>query len=274
MSQWLRNLALVCFPASFLRKRFVSTSGEINSADRQLLIDVSVISKADAGTGVQRVVCNLYQQLLTAPPKGYKVCAIAATPQRDYCYLPTDFLQQQAKRLNSVPSAVVRVRAGDLFLELDLAAHIIPHRMSKMLRWKPQGVRMCFVVYDLLPVLEPAWFNPKTTRSFRRWLRAVAILADDIISISGTVQAEFAAWARCSYGLNEDQLPCVFIQLGSDLNATTGIPPIIEEPIRLPSQLAEKKFILIVGTIEPRQGHSDVVNAFEKIWLQAIRPIS
>lgn len=269
MSQWLQNIALKHLPVAFLRRRLAKTTIEISpssNVDKQLLIDVSVISKADAGTGIQRVVRNLYQELLAAPPTGYCVCPVAATRKQGYCYLPTDFLQQPPKKAVSALAAPVKIRAGDLFLGLDLAAHIIPHRLEELLRWKRQGVRMCFFVYDLLPVLEPAWFNPKTTRNFRRWLRALTILADDAIAISRTVQVDFSAWMHNSYGLAEGDLPCATIQLGAELNTTHNSQSTIEPPSLLPVQWAEHKFILMVGTIEPRKGHEDVLDAFESLW--------
>ncbi|GEP30092.1 hypothetical protein TPL01_12300 [Sulfuriferula plumbiphila] len=135
-------------------------SDSLSNTDRQLLIDVSAIAQADAGTGIQRVVRNLYQALLAAPPEGYRICPVAATRKQFYAYLPTGFLQQPARSA----SAPIQVCAGDIFLGLDLSAHIVPHHMPALFRWKQQGVRMSFVIYDLLPVLEPAWFNPKATR--------------------------------------------------------------------------------------------------------------
>src|SRR6185295_5096695 len=53
---------------------------------RQLLADVSVISKSDAGTGIQRVVRELLRQLITYPPRGYIVRPVYATQWRGFRY--------------------------------------------------------------------------------------------------------------------------------------------------------------------------------------------
>lgn len=269
MSQLFQSLALKYLPVSYLRRQIAKITTETSSSitiDRQLLIDVSVISKADAGTGIQRVVRNLYQELLAAPPAGYRICPVAATRKQGYCYLPTDFLRQPTEKPVSLPAAPVQIHAGDLFLGLDLAAHIVPYRLGELLQWKRQGVRMCFFVYDLLPVLEPAWFNPKTTKNFRRWLRAMAILADEAIAISRTVQIDFAAWMQNVHGLNECDLPCATLQLGAELNATHGNQPTTGQTIHFPPQWDEHKLILMVGTLEPRKGHADILDAFEQLW--------
>lgn len=269
MTQLFKNLATKHLPVSFLRGRCAKLSAETSptiNIDKQLLIDVSVISKADAGTGIQRVVRNLYQELLAAPPVGYRICPVSGTRKQGYCYLPVDFLQSPTKKPIDISNNSVKVCAGDLFLGLDLAAHIVPHRIGELMHWKRQGVRMCFIVYDLLPVLEPNWFNPKTTKNFQRWLRAMAILADDAIAISRTVQTDFATWMRNVYGLDEQNLPCGIIQLGAELNATYNNQSITEQTTQLLPSWIQHKFILMVGTIEPRKGHPDVLEAFERLW--------
>jgi glycosyltransferase involved in cell wall biosynthesis len=230
------------------------------------LIDVSVISNADAGTGIQRVVRNLYQELLTAPPPGYRVRPVAATRTQGYCYLPTDFLQRSSNQPPRIPVDVVQVHAADLFLGLDLAAHIIPCHLGQLVRWKRQGLRIYFLVYDLLPVIEPAWFNPKMTQNFRRWLRAVALLADAVVTISSTVKMDFAAWMRLRYGLDDRSLPCTVIQLGTGLGARDRIRSITKPTSGLPQNLMCNKFVLMVGTIEPRKGHAEALDAFEHLW--------
>jgi glycosyltransferase involved in cell wall biosynthesis len=269
MSPWFENFVLMHLPVSLLRKtfaNFAAGAGAPCGADKQLLIDVSVISNADAGTGIQRVVRNLYQELLSAPPPGYRVRPVAATRTQGYCYLPTDFLQHSSNQQPGIPVDVAQVHAADLFLGLDLAAHIIPYHLGQLVRWKRQGLRIYFLVYDLLPVIEPAWFNPKMTQNFRRWLRAVALLADAVVAISSTVKMDFAAWMRLRYGLDDRSLPCTVIQLGTGLGVRGGSQSITRPASSLPPNLLCSKFVLMVGTIEPRKGHAEALDAFEQLW--------
>ena len=245
----------------------VSAALPTGSAPRQLLIDVSVIYLGDARTGIQRVVRNTYQQLLATPPAGYRVRPIAAARKYAYHYVPTNFLDEPFSNLIAGSSAdLVEVKMGDIFLGLDLAAHIVPHRMRELRRWKEKGVRLCFYVYDLLPVLEPKWFNPRTTRNFKRWLRTLAIMADEIICISHTVKKEFSFWIQNTYGLSVSSIRCSVVPLGVDIS---GFTPTEQISIGVQQQSLtwlENKFVLMVGTIEPRKGHEDILNAFEKLW--------
>ena len=249
MKQFLTDIAINTLPVNFWRNQAARHTECLNRINRQLLIDVSEISRSDAGTGIQRVVRNLYQQLLADPPVGYQIRPIAATRKRFYGYLSTDFLQQP--HLTNVPFQPVQVSEGDLFFGLDLSAHLLPHHMTKLVDWRRRGVRMSFIIYDLLPVLQPDWFNPKATKNFHRWLRSMAILADNVIAISRTVQADFSTWMKRTYNLNADDLLYSTIRLGAELTTSLNT----RSDCYLPANLAAQKFVLIVGTIEPRKGH-------------------
>lgn len=261
MMRWFQQLALSALPVSWMRHRLMHrTHTKTNTTPRQLLIDVSAIAKTDAKTGIQRVVRNLYQQLLLAPPEGYQICPVMATRKQFYCHIPTNFLQTQS----ATPTKPIQIQAGDIFLGLDLSAHLIPHHLPEMWAWKKQGVRMTFVIYDLLPVLHPQWFNPKATQNFHKWLRALAWLADGAIGISRTVQTDFAHWMQ-RYGLNESDIPCAVIPLGAELDALPN-----ENKISLVDNLANadlSPYILMVGTLEPRKGYDEALAAFEALWV-------
>jgi glycosyltransferase involved in cell wall biosynthesis len=258
--QLLHHIALTYLPVSFWRRRITYAAKNLSPPhlNKQLLIDVSAIAQIDVGTGIQRVVRNLYQALLATPPAGYRICPIAATRTQAYHYLPTDFLQRKTPTL-TIP---VQVGNGDIFLGLDLSAHIIPRHLSQLWNWKQQGVCFSLFIYDLLPVLSPHWFNAKTTRNFHHWLRAIALLANNTITISRIVQTDVLSWMYQHYQLSATDIPCDTIPLGAELDSDTINSP----PVQLPQQLAQRDFILMVGTIEPRKGHDEALAAFEALW--------
>jgi glycosyltransferase involved in cell wall biosynthesis len=260
MMRWFQQLTLSALPVSWLRHRLMHrTHTKSNTNPRQLLIDVSAIAKTDAKTGIQRVVRNLYQQLLLAPPEGYQVCPVMATRKQFYRHIPTNFLQTQS----ATPTKPIQIQAGDIFLGLDLSAHLIPHHLPELWTWKKQGVRMTFVIYDLFPVLHPQWFNPKATQNFHKWLRALAWLADGAVGISRTVQTDFTHWMQ-RYGLSESDIPCAVIPLGAELDAIPGKDQ--TSPIFNPTSADASPYILMVGTLEPRKGYDEALAAFEALW--------
>jgi glycosyltransferase involved in cell wall biosynthesis len=260
----LPNFALKTLPVIFLRNwldKNVQKAG--NSNDKQLLIDVSAISQIDAGSGIQRVVRNLYRALLASPPKGYKICPIAATKKNGYTYLPTNFLQLSPVNSPHLPPIPVQTNAEDIFLGLDLSAHLIPHHLPQLQNWKLRGVHISFIIYDLLPVLEPDWFNPKSTQNFNRWLRTIAIFANNTIAISKTVQTDFSKWMQKRYDLD---IPCSIIPLGAELDTQLNNPHTSALTAQMSQELNQHPFVLMVGTIEPRKAYAEALNAFESLW--------
>jgi glycosyltransferase involved in cell wall biosynthesis len=263
MKHWIQQFLLNTLRMTLLRNRQISlvrSAREESSNIKQLLIDVSEIAKSDAKTGIQRVVRNLYQQLLLAPPVGYQVCPIMATRKEFYRHVHMDFLQQP--RPITANTEPIQIRPGDIFLGLDLSAHLISHHLPELWAWKKQGLRMTFMIYDLLPVLHPEWFNPQATKNFHRWLRAIALYADSTIAISKTVQTDFYEWMQQHYQLSNNDIPCATISLGAELDNHEATHPAVQ----LPEQLAQRDFVLMVGTIEPRKGYDEALTAFEALW--------
>ena len=267
---------LSCLPAKLARHHAqaaqifvdVPAKAEVKTtASRQLLVDVSVVHQSDARTGIQRVVRSLLLQLLQKPPAGYVVCPVFATRQHGYCYASPNFLDQ----LPQAPEAAlkpVQAQSGDLFLGLDLAAHLLPRHQAQVLHWKRSGVKVHVVVYDLLPLQHPEWFNPKTTRNFKRWIKWVAVYADSAICISETVRLELRTWLSASFGLPPTTLPASTIELGADIDASAPSDGLPANAKFLLARLRNTPAVLMVGTLEPRKGYDQALAAFEQLWQQ------
>lgn len=231
--------------------------GVSSSRQKQLLVDVSIICRHDAGTGIQRVVRCVLNELLLHPPAGYRVRLIMATRKRAYRYSPNCTLGEITEKIAVAP--------GDIFLGLDLSTHAIARHYPQLARWKAQGVSMQFFVYDLLPLNHPQWFQKKPMLAFRRWMKTVAVLSNSIISISEVVKRDIHEWLG-SYGISSKDLPVHVIPLGYDFASqphSQGIPSEFEQMLL---QLGQRKTALMVGTLEPRKGHAQVLDAFEHLW--------
>ncbi len=234
---------------------------------RQLLVDVSVIYQSDARTGIQRVVRSLLLQLLAAPPAGYRVCPVFATRRQPYAHSHPGFMTSS---VNPEPHEAVpiTVQKGDLFLGLDLAAHLLPRHQSQLLAWKRRGVALNIMVYDLLPLQNPEWFNAKTTRNFSRWIKWVAVYADSAICISQSVKIELSAWLGARFGLPAGSLPTSTIVLGADIESSAPSDGLPADADFLLARLRATPAVLMVGTLEPRKGYDQSLAAFEHLWQQ------
>lgn len=270
-AQQIPAWALTRLPVQWARKcahDIATVAAPTEQATLQLLVDVSVIHQSDARTGIQRVVRALLLQLLQAPPTGYRVCPVFATRQHGYRYAASNFLDVSQQALTA-SEHTVRVQSGDLFLALDLAAHLLPRHQTQVLHWKRCGVQLHVVVYDLLPLQHPEWFNTKTTRNFARWIRWLAVYADSTICISETVKVDLHNWLKTRFDLSPGTLPASTIVLGADIDASApsaGLPANAEA---LLAHLRNTPAVLMVGTLEPRKGYDQAVAAMELLWQQS-----
>jgi glycosyltransferase involved in cell wall biosynthesis len=247
-----------------------SSFSSSNRTTRQLLVDVSVIYQSDARTGIQRVVRSLLLQLLAMPPAGYRVCPVFATRRQAYSHAAPGFMTNPAhpKPHPQQKAEPIRAQTGDLFLGLDLAAHLLPRHQPQLLGWKKKGVALHVMVYDLLPLQNPEWFNARTTRNFSRWIKWVAVYADSAICISEFVKVELAAWLSARFGLPAGTLPTSTIVLGADLEASAPSDGMPADADFLLARLRATPAVLMVGTLEPRKGYDQALAAFEHLWQQ------
>lgn len=235
------------------------------NGQKQLLVDVSVLVQQDARTGIQRVVRALLKQLLDHPPVGYVVRPVVAKTGHAYRYLARwrgyEFLLGQG-----VAQDRICVKSGDIFLALDLSAYLLHRYQAQVAGWKRHGVKIHILVYDLLPILHPEWFNAKTVWRFKRWLKTLAILADSGICISEAVKSNLAQYLQESYNLGAEDILLQTIVLGMDIESSEpsqGLPDNLQE---LLTWIEECPTVLMVGTIEPRKGYYQALTAFEHFW--------
>ena len=191
---------------------------------RQLIVDVSNLVRHDAGTGIQRVVRNILRKLFEiAPPDiavepvhfdDYGVCRHARA-------FTARFLGREAP---SAPDPVLDARPGDIFLGLDLSAHIIPGHFERFDRLRRRGVALHFVVYDLVPLHRPDCVDPGSRPLFNGWYDAIGSLADGLCCISRAVADELLEWCDQARPARLRPLQIGHFHLGAELDALAPAP--------------------------------------------------
>jgi len=226
----------------------------------RLLVDVSVIMRHDAATGIQRVVRSVWAELARIQSNDFDVVPVYAGARQGYCFAPADFLARRSKA-GSVP---VGVRAGDKFLGLDLSAHYVPNYAEQLAAWRANGASLYFVVYDLLPLSRPDWFETSTCHHFARWLDTILAHADQALCISDSVAQEFR---RHIFGSSAHQrLGVGRLHLSGDIAASVPSSG-FRAPVRsVLERLGSRRAVLMVGTVEPRKGYDRAIEAFERLW--------
>ncbi len=128
---------------------------------------------------------------------------------------------------------------------------------------------MQFVAYDLLPVLMPNAFVVGAAGLHQAWLNVVTD-SDGVICISKAVADELNNWRKTGLSGHRRTLDIGWFHLGSDLQAsvpTNGLPV---SAIAILKTIKESHAFLMIGTLEPRKGHAQVVTAFEQLWSRGV----
>lgn len=235
----------------------------------RLFVDISELRVRDVRTGCQRVTRSVLQAWLNAPPAGYVVEPVYATTDvAGYVHA-----RAYVAQLTGVPvegtDEPIDYAAGDVFFGLDLCPPVIVAQRDYLARMRRRGVITRFLVYDLLPVQMPDYFPEGTEPMFEAWLRTL-LVADGIVGISRATIEGYCGW-QGERGLEpEGPFDVAHVHLGADLDGslpTTGMPDDAEAVL---ARLAACKTFLSVGTIEPRKGHAQVLDAFELLWSEGV----
>lgn len=231
----------------------------------RILVDVSVILRHDARTGIQRVVRAVWLELQRASGPKLQVVPVFASHTHGYCYAPPDFLGEDGL---TPPRAHGPVAAGpgDVFLGLDLAAHLLPKYTAQIAGWRAAGATVHLVVYDLLPITHPQWFQASTRRNMGLWLRSLIRHADQALCISTHVATQLQGWLDRCPGKRTDTPRIATICLGADIAATMPTKGLLPDAQALLDRTKAHPTVLMVGTIEPRKAYDVALRALELLW--------
>lgn len=235
---------------------------------RQILVDVSELVQRDARTGIQRVVRSVLREWLENPVKGYRIEPVYATVDTaGYRYarrFTLDFLGGQS----ILPDEPVTFRSGDIFFGLDLQPVIVAKQADQFRQMKLLGVKIYFLIYDVIPIMQPHYFLEGAKALYDSWFETV-VQGDGAVCISQAT-ADAVQGLVTQYRSNASFTLRVS-HIGADIEAsmpTTGLPA---EADVLLQRLAESPSFLMVGTLEPRKGHLQVLDAFDVLWQRGIK---
>ncbi len=227
----------------------------------ELVIDLSVISDHDPGTGIQRVVNAIYRSLEENPPHNCHVTTASGAGKLGYRYI-------QGRGADKITGGVIQPNRGDCFIGLDFSTHAIFRHRKQLYQLKSKGVRFVFLIHDLLPELEPLWFTARSVTSYRRWIRVVSTIADHVVCNSKDTERKFRQFVKNRYGFGLQEIETSVIPLGWDFRASSFTKGLSASFERIFPALQETPFVLMVGTIEPRKGHWALLKAFDSLWAQ------
>ncbi|MBO9726082.1 MAG: glycosyltransferase family 4 protein [Novosphingobium sp.] len=225
----------------------------------RLFIDMAVISNHDAGTGIQRVVRALALALLDENPVAWDIRFVSARRKRRYFEIGWP----EPAPAHPVGEEM-RGQLGDVFVGLDYSLDAVRRHRRQLAHFRRSGGTLWFLVHDLLPLDRPEWFSRNTVIRYGAWLGVLAGLADGFLCNSPQTESELRnALSRVhglSHGFSTQVLPMGHAILDAPHTSRNA-------PVAARFDTAAP-FALMVGTLEPRKAHDEVLAAFDVLWRQ------
>ncbi|WP_440812320.1 glycosyltransferase family 4 protein [Pseudomonas syringae] len=237
-----------------------------------LFVDISELCKHDGKSGIQRVVRSILAEWLNYPPGGYVIKPVytkAGEPFYRYAaQFTTLFLGKEASEAEE--DEVISYRAGDTYLCLDLLMDVLPHKQTYLDTMRAHGVNIFFVVYDLLILQLPHCFVDSLQAHYVKWIHAVAQY-DGAMCISHAVADELREWLAHNAPPRTRPFRIGAFHLGADIDQSMPSRGFPENPALRIESLEPFPHFLMVGTLEPRKGHAQTLDAFELLWAAGVQ---
>lgn len=237
--------------------------------NNQFLIDISDFIIFDKNTGIQRVVKNLLRALMIYPPIGFSVKPIHATTENGYKYSSINFLEISNNNIKLNNFDQIRFDPGDIFLSIDLEYHVQIANQVMFDEMYKNNVKIYFILYDMIPIDFPQFYDPLhgADELLTKWLKMITRY-NGVICISKTVAENLKNWLILNNITFESKFTINWFHLGCDFRSSLPSKGFTEDSYLVLENLKTSYTFIMVGTLEPRKGHEQVLDAFELIWLE------
>jgi glycosyltransferase involved in cell wall biosynthesis len=239
---------------------------------RRVFVDVTSTAESGRHTGIERVVRSVTREWIIGECFDGQIEPVRLDRASGTYRHATDYgraLVGAAERATPV-DATIEVWPGDIFVGLDFVADRVPALEMWFEAQRRRGMAIHFIVYDLLPLRMPQHFVESLPPVFRVWLSFICRVADGIFCISDAVRDDLLAWLREEMPLRHHALRVASFPLGADLEpaqATRGLP---DDHAQIMQALRARPTFLMVGTVEPRKGHAQVLEAFSGLCAEGL----
>ncbi len=234
----------------------------------KIYIDVSSLLQTRFLTGIQRVVRSICGEFLKNHPDEVVLLSDCRETGRfrvvSHSYFEQRFLvgKGEAELTNECLEITLDdMAAGSVFFDLDSAWAAPQKRSALVPELKARGIRWTAYVYDVCPVTYPQYAHPNTVFQFVEFFGTVIRHADAVV-VSTRASADALRHVCAEIGR-----PCPPVHvswLGCDFDMADASAPVNEDVV---ASLTGRKYLLAVGTIEPRKNHALLLDVFDTFLL-------
>jgi glycosyltransferase involved in cell wall biosynthesis len=229
----------------------------------QLLLDVSATAQDNLKTGIERATIRLMIEFFQNSRN------LRAEPTR---FTEGEWRYARELSLNVVGTQCeleetpLEFHSGDVYLSLDWCPKAVSNAGPLFTALHEQNIPIYSLVYDLLPVLRPKMFPAWAEAEYRRWLTTLCEVADGLVCISRSVADELLTWLESTQISRSRPLRIGYFHLGADFESGVSREELPSGGDVMFAAMQSRPSFLMVGTVEPRKGHLQTLNAFEQLW--------
>lgn len=232
----------------------------------KVYIDISEFLKIDAITGIQRVMREIIVRFIGY--KEFETILLSYSEKNDYFKIVDNnrFLEffernigNKEEIFNGTYLEIEEMKEGDIFFDLDVAWSATLKRSYLLPKLKKQHVKIVAQIYDIMAITHFQYFTEHFTYTFMEFIGAHLLYADTIIvstKASLKILEEFAL--KVGAGPIEGKVAYLGADFKRNVNENVKVQSKVDEIVQ------KEKYILMVGTIEPRKNHQLVLDAFNK----------
>ena len=159
--------------------------------------------------------------------------------------------------------APVTFASGDWLVHTMINPNEIAFEADQFTQMRELGVKVGFVLHDLIAERSPDYFKHRDARNFARWLRVLGQY-DGIFAVSRSTLNDYLSWCQENAVSTFPQQIQGWFHLGADFVAHRSELTASDNEVL--NQLRNHSFYLQVSTIEPRKGFAQLLSAFELLW--------
>ncbi|MFR2780705.1 MAG: glycosyltransferase family 4 protein [Clostridium sp.] len=232
----------------------------------KIYVDITNLMEVNFLTGIQRVVREVLVRLVKY--ENMEIILLRYSPlEEEFKKLDNENFYKYFKENNGEKSEIeteetiniASMDSGSVFLEIDSIWNA-SYRCSEFLPLlKDKGIKIVAYIYDIIPVTHPQFFHTNTLYNFLDYFGANIQYADALIV---STQSVLDTIYRVTDKLGIQRIPGYVSWLGSDFQVR---PSEAVVSLAVANFLEKrKKYVLIVGTIEPRKNHKILLDAFDE----------
>lgn len=234
-------------------------------AKKKLYIDITSFCSANFLSGIQRVVREVvvrllkmeeFEAILFTWPNTEDELSVLSNDDFLKCFDEGILKKSKIRILKTL--FLSNLEEGDLFFDIDSVWNDSCHkRIDVLSKLSEQGVRVVSYVYDIFPITHPEFFGGSDPK-FYEYVAASLCYADCLIASTQVTVDKLMNLAN-RYGV---PTPCCSVSwLGSDFKSKRKAESVSKKAQNIASK---GKYILCVGTLEPRKNHKLVLDAYDR----------